>query len=469
VAITNTKYHGLNKQDFGDTRWDTGLDQTIDQLDWKLILRDPIADRPSSPSENLIFYATDEQITYYWDGGQWVVVSMAPSQIDPADLGFDPATQTELDNHVNNTNNPHNLDASDFGAVENEGGAPSILEANRSARPGPGPGTQGRIFIATDTREVFRDTGTSWETIALAPGEIDPGELGFDPATQSELDSHANNTNNPHNVSGSDINAIENAGGFTSGQIGAKSSRPSAGSGDRIYIASDTKEIFYDNGSSWVRVAEAPSLITQGDLGFSPASLSDLLDVLSGGSSVSDDISDLNFNSSDFNVSDAGSGQVDVGLSASVGGSAADISEDGTLVVSEASDINFGNNVAVADDNDGTATVGVDTDPTFNSVTANTDIQSPSYKDGSGNTIASSVSISGQTTLSSGTAVVDTGISTTDATFQLALGVDDPGADTKITGRLFWDDSAGTYKIEFVEDGTSVGNPVVNYDVIRVR
>jgi len=76
---------------------------------------------------------------------------------------------------------------------------------------------------------------------------------------------------------------------------------------------------------------------------------------------------------------------------------------------------------------------------------------------------------SGQQQLSSGAAVVDTGLSASDATFYLALGVDDPGADAKIAGRLFWDDSAGTYKIELVETDTSVGNPTVNYDILRVR
>lgn len=75
----------------------------------------------------------------------------------------------------------------------------------------------------------------------------------------------------------------------------------------------------------------------------------------------------------------------------------------------------------------------------------------------------------GQVQLSSGAATVDTGISATDATFYLGLGIDDPGADCKVAGRLFWDDSAGTYKVEIVEDGTSVGNPTVNYDVFRVR
>lgn len=95
-------------------------------------------------------------------------------------------------------------------------------------------------------------------------------------------------------------------------------------------------------------------------------------------------------------------------------------------------------------------------------------IDSASYSVGSSSALIS-VAATGQVQLSSGTAVVDTGLSTTDATFYLALGVDDPGADAKITGRLFWDDSAGTYKVEMVEDGTSVGNPYVNYDILRVR
>lgn len=79
------------------------------------------------------------------------------------------------------------------------------------------------------------------------------------------------------------------------------------------------------------------------------------------------------------------------------------------------------------------------------------------------------IAASGQVSLSSGSAVVDTGLSDVDATFYLALGVDDPNADCKLAGRLFWDDSAGTYKVEIVEDGTSVGNPTANYDVLRVR
>ncbi len=101
-------------------------------------------------------------------------------------------------------------------------------------------------------------------------------------------------------------------------------------------------------------------------------------------------------------------------------------------------------------------------------INTNFDVQSGDLQVG-GNTISKGVPASGQVTLNSGAAVIDTEISTIDATFNLALGVDDPDADTKISGRLFWDDSVGTYHIEVVETDTNVGNPTVNYDVIRVR
>lgn len=77
--------------------------------------------------------------------------------------------------------------------------------------------------------------------------------------------------------------------------------------------------------------------------------------------------------------------------------------------------------------------------------------------------------ISGQVSLSDGSATVDTGVSATDATFTLALGIDDPAADCKVSGRLFWDDTAGTYKVEIVEQETSVSTPTVNYDILRIR
>jgi hypothetical protein len=102
------------------------------------------------------------------------------------------------------------------------------------------------------------------------------------------------------------------------------------------------------------------------------------------------------------------------------------------------------------------------------SITASGTVEGGTYTVG-GSQALISVAGSGSVTLSSGTATVDTGLSATDATFYLALGVDDPNADVNLAGKLFWDDSAGTYKIGIDEVDTSVGNPTANYDVLRVR
>jgi len=55
------------------------------------------------------------------------------------------------------------LTPSDIGAVENSGGAPEMMEDTEANRPAAG--VTGRIFIATDTRKIYRDTGTEWDVI----------------------------------------------------------------------------------------------------------------------------------------------------------------------------------------------------------------------------------------------------------------------------------------------------------------
>lgn len=87
-----------------------------------------------------------------------------------------------------------------------------------------------------------------------------------------------------------------------------------------------------------------------------------------------------------------------------------------------------------------------------------------------GNTVASSVVASGNVQLSSGSAVIDTGIADSnqpDATFQVALGADTQ--DAKVGARVFVDSADGNHKVEIRESGTSVDNPYVDYDIIQVR
>lgn len=85
----------------------------------------------------------------------------------------------------------------------------------------------------------------------------------------------------------------------------------------------------------------------------------------------------------------------------------------------------------------------------------------------SGSTALTSVAASGNVSLTSGSADIDLGISASNATFMLALGSDTN--DAKVSGRVYLDSTTATYHVEIVENGTSVGNPSVDYDVIRVK
>lgn len=78
---------------------------------------DTKANRPAADGSQGIWYATDEQTVYYDDGGSWEEIGRAAAQIGAADLGFDPATQTELDAHTGATNNPHSVTYSQLGNI----------------------------------------------------------------------------------------------------------------------------------------------------------------------------------------------------------------------------------------------------------------------------------------------------------------------------------------------------------------
>lgn len=69
----------------------------------------------------------------------------------------------------------------------------------------------------------------------------------------------------------------------------------------------------------------------------------------------------------------------------------------------------------------------------------------------------------GTVTLSSGTATVDTGITSTSAVIEAAAAPVDPNADAKVETSIFWDDSAGAYKVEIDEVDTAVGSFDANY------
>ncbi len=57
-------------------------------------------------------------------------------------------------------------DARIVGALQNAGGTPSIQSGDESSRPAFG--NSGRLYIATDSKKIYRDTGGAWEELAGA-------------------------------------------------------------------------------------------------------------------------------------------------------------------------------------------------------------------------------------------------------------------------------------------------------------
>jgi hypothetical protein len=75
---------------------------------------------------------------------------------------------------------------------------------------------------------------------------------------------------------------------------------------------------------------------------------------------------------------------------------------------------------------------------------------------------------SGTVTLSSGSATIDTGVATSNtATFTVYLGPTSNDADVAADIRA--DSGSGTFEVGIQETDTSVGNPGVAYDIVRLR
>jgi len=147
------------------------------------ILADLEANLPAAGTASRLFVATDTLKLFKDNGTAWDLVATNPGNIGATDLGFDPATQAELDAYIESLKSYVDTDK-----VKNSGNTPEIL-ANTEANI-PVAATVGRLFIATDTLKLFRDNGTAWNLVATNPGNIGAADLGFDPATQAELNTH---------------------------------------------------------------------------------------------------------------------------------------------------------------------------------------------------------------------------------------------------------------------------------------
>lgn len=116
----------------------------------------------------------------------------------------------------------------------------------------PTAGTAGRLFFETDTHSVFFDTGSAWISLGVDPANIGANDLGFNPATQSELDSHTA-TGNAHHAKTTTLDELTDSDASAI-IVDTESNLPVAGTADRVFLARDTGKILYDNGANWVLI-----------------------------------------------------------------------------------------------------------------------------------------------------------------------------------------------------------------------
>lgn len=149
----------------------------------------------------------------------------------------------EANDTVNIADLNYNADVLDQEVVKrlvNSGGVPSIQAGPDASKPAPG--TAGRLYVATDTQIIYRDTGSAWTKVgAVKWGDIDGKPSSFTPsahktthatggadalapadigaASAADLAAHLADKANPHQVTAAQTGAlvsvdrVSNAGG----------------------------------------------------------------------------------------------------------------------------------------------------------------------------------------------------------------------------------------------------------------
>jgi hypothetical protein len=182
-------------------------------------------------------------------------------------------------------------------AVQNASGVPSLSSGLDAAKPAASVPTTGRLYLATDTKIVYRDNGTSWDqmvsnagsggtitgvtagtglagggtsgTVVVSLPNVGTAGTYAKVTTDAQgrvtagaslaagdipsLDWNKIGSGKPTTLSGYGItdSLVGNNGGVPTVAAGLASARPAAGTAGRLYITTDTLTMFRDNGSAW--------------------------------------------------------------------------------------------------------------------------------------------------------------------------------------------------------------------------
>lgn len=169
----------------------------------------------------------------------------------------------------------------------NAGAARAAINAMESVTPG-----------AAD--EVLQSNGSAWVSGPVGPSNFanqaanlvfaSPDGSSGKPVFRKLASDDIQNldwtkvTNAPNTLSGYGISdAVKNDGGVPSLKAGPDGAKGSAGTAGRLYIATDTKKVYYDTGSLWIVVGTTSGSDISGDISGNAANVTGVVAIEHGG------------------------------------------------------------------------------------------------------------------------------------------------------------------------------------------
>lgn len=123
-----------------------------------------------------------------------------------------------------------------------------------SARPAPG--NFGNYYTATDSLAIYFDNGITWLSISKSAVSV-PSVFGRTGPVVAQTGDYTAAQVGLANV----LNSLQivNTLGTPSASSDVFANRPAAGTAGRLFVSTDTKEIYRDNGSSWDKIGSGAS------------------------------------------------------------------------------------------------------------------------------------------------------------------------------------------------------------------